>query len=291
MIPIRPAIHILNVVLLTVLAYTGVKTVYDISVRKLPTPVQRPADAAAIQTESGAAKNPLPYYQVISRRNLFGAGADTKTSPPPAAALQNLEPTKLKLKLWGTITHRGGKEYAVIETLKDRNQDLYKAGDTVEGALVKQVLREKIVLTVAGRDEILQMAESVISAPSATPGAASAPPLESAGLEPQHQQVPISREDVRKASENIQELMRQVRIRPHFEQGKPAGLMLSGVQPESLFTRMGLQSGDVLRSIDGSPIRSMNDVLKLYEQLGSADALEIEVKRGGSLLNIQYGIE
>ena len=278
----------LNVLLLTLLAYTGVKTVYEIGARKLPAPVQRPADAAVVQAASDAVKRPLSHYQIISQRNLFGVGADSGPAPP-AEALQKLEPTQLKLKLWGTITQRGGKEYAVIENLKDRNQDLYKAGDSVAGALVKQVLREKIILAVNGRDEILQMEDTVSGAPSTAPSPGSS--QESAEPPPQSQQIPINREEVQKASENIQELMRQVRIRPHFEQGKPAGLMLSGVQPGSLFTQMGLQSGDVLRSIDGNPIRSMNDVLKLYEQLGTADELEIEVKRGGGRLSIQYGIE
>ena len=289
MIPIRPLIHILNIVLLTALAYTGVKTVYDIGVLNLPLPLNQRTDAVPVQPESIAAGHPLAHYQIISRRNLFDAGADeAPAAPAPVVGVQNLAPTKLKLKLWGTITQRGGKEYAVIENLKDRSQDLYKAGDAVEGAQVKQVLREKVILTVAGRDEILQMEDANIGASSnSTPAAA----LESADKQTQSQQISINREEIQKASENIQELMRQVRIRPHFEQGKPAGLMLSGVQPDSLFTQMGLQSGDVLKGIEGKPIRSMNDVLKLYEQLGTADAVAVEVKRGGALFNIQYDIE
>lgn len=289
MIPIRPTIHILNLMLLTVLAYAGVKTFYDVGTRRLPMPVKRASDVEPQQADSAAVKQPLSHYQIISQRNLFKAGADAAPGLPPSVDIQKLEPTKLKLKLWGTITQRGGKEYAVIENLKDRNQDLYKAGDTVAGAQVKQVLREKVILTVAGQDEILQMEDSAMGPSSGAAPAGAA--QETADLQTQNLQIPINREEVQKAAENIQELMRQVRIRPHFEQGKPAGLMLSAVRPDSLFTQMGLQSGDVLKSIDGNPIRSMNDVLKFYEQLGTADALAIEVKRGGTQLNIQYGIE
>ena len=289
MIPIRLLIHILNLVLLTALAYTGVKTAYDVGGRKLTVPQEQPMDLAPTQTVSAAVKRPLSHYQIITQRNVFNAGAETQPAPAPAVDIQKLEPTTLKLKLWGTITQRGGKEYAVIENLKDRSQDLYKAGDAVAGAEVKQVLREKVILTVAGRDEMLQMEDASVGA-SARPGpAAPSPEIEEAQTE--SQQIAISREEIQEASGNIQQLMRQVRIRPHFERGKPAGLMLSGVQPDSLFTQMGLQSGDVLQGIEGSPIRSMNDVLKLYEQLGSADAVAIDVKRGGKKLNIQYDIE
>ncbi len=289
MIPIRPLVHILNLALLTLLAYTGVKTAYDVGVRRLAVPREQPMDVAPTRTISAAVKLPLSHYQVITQRNLFNAGVENKPAPTPEVEIQQLEPTTLKLKLWGTITQRGGKEYAVIENLKDRSQDLYKAGDTVAGAQVKQVLREKVILTVAGRDEMLQMEDASVGA-SARPGPAE-PPTEKDEGQIQSQQIPISREEIQEASGNIQQLMRQVRIRPHFERGKPAGLMLSGVQPDSLFTQMGLQSGDVLQGIEGSPIRSMNDVLKLYEQLGSADAVAIDVKRGGKQLNIQYDIE
>jgi general secretion pathway protein C len=289
MIPIRPFIHGLNLFLLTALAYVGVNTVYDVGTRKMVKPIEQTAEGVAARPDEAIRSRPLSYYQVISQRDLFDTGKKKASAPAPELEIQKLEPTKLKLKLWGTITHRGGKEYAVIENLKDRSQDLYKAGDTIEGANVKQVMREKVVLTVAGRDEILEME---VASTSSTAGPA--PRAAAARQQPaqaQSQQVPISREDIQEASSNIQQLMRQVRIRPHFERGKPAGLMLSGVQPDSLFTQMGLKSGDVLQGIEGKPIRSMNDVLKLYEQLGSADAVAIDVKRGGSRLNIQYEIE
>lgn len=290
MIPIRPAIHMLNVVLLAVLAYTGVGAFYDTVRRTLPTAAPVRQEAAEQRPAAEQAVRPLSDYTVVSQRNLFGAGAEKKSEAPPAVDIKKLEPTKLKLQLWGTITQPGGRDYAVIESLKDRSQDLYKAGDAVEGAIVKQVLRGKVILTVGDKDEILQMEDVLASAqPDASPGApppASAPPQQT-----RSEQMTISRDDIMGATENIQGLMRQVRIRPHFEKGKPAGLMLSDIQPDSLFTRMGLQSGDVLQEIEGRPIRSMNDILKLYEQLGSSAALALEVKRGGTALNMQYDIE
>ena len=40
---------------------------------------------------------------------------------------------------------------------------------------------------------------------------------------------------------NINQLMSQVKVRPHFKDGKPNGLLLSHVQQNSIFKDMGLQ--------------------------------------------------
>jgi hypothetical protein len=81
--------------------------------------------------------------------------------------IQSLEKTRLQLKLWGTITgDAGGTAYAVIEDASKRRQpqSLYREGDNIGNALITMILREKVVLRVDGRDEILAM-EQVMDQP------------------------------------------------------------------------------------------------------------------------------
>ena len=72
--------------------------------------------------------------------------------------MDKLKQTGLKLKL-GDGIGPDGQSYAVIEDPKTREQLLYRPGDTVQKAAVKMVLRQKVVLNVDGRDEVLNMEE------------------------------------------------------------------------------------------------------------------------------------
>ena len=68
-----------------------------------------------------------------------------------------LKKTNLKLTLWGTITGSGVRAYAIIEEATKGEQKMYQAGETVQNATIKMILREKVVLSVGGRYELLEI--------------------------------------------------------------------------------------------------------------------------------------
>ena len=85
--------------------------------------------------------------------------------------------------------------------------------------------------------------------------------------------------------------MKQVKIRPHTENGQAAGLMLSSIQRNSIFRRMGLRSGDVITGVNGNSLVSVDDALKIYGNMKSSSNMSIEIKRRGRNRTIDYNIE
>jgi len=78
----------------------------------------------------------------------------------------------------------------------------------------------------------------------------------------------------------------EVNIRPSEDEfGEPDGLRLSGIETDSLGEACGFQNGDVLHSIDGEPILSLDDALAAYDRLRSADGASFEVTRRGRTKN------
>jgi len=275
-----------NLVLLGAASWMGVGLFYQAATANLEqrtdTVVSRKADIAAQRQPS----KPLAAYSVIELRNLFNTGtASGKKAPEKDLDIEALNETKLDLRLWGTVVFGGDAgDYAVIEDKKARKQELYRVGDPIQNAVVKAILREKVVLNVSGKDEILTMEE--------TPGVqlSSARPVSSAASEPIQREMTIDRAMVEDAMNNIGELMKQVRIRPYFENGQPAGLSLTGVRPDSIFQKMGIRSGDVLLAVDGEQIRSVDDVVNLYEKIGASDGVALQIKRRGQTQDIDFQI-
>jgi general secretion pathway protein C len=72
------------------------------------------------------------------------------------------------------------------------------------------------------------------------------------------------------------------------------GFLVREIQPGSVYEKLGVRAGDVIRSVNGQPINNMEEVMKLYQQLGGinqASNVSIEVMRGGRSESLQYNLE
>ena len=101
-------------------------------------------------------------YRIIAQRNLFGPPSDSEKSLilPLPGHKRALSATTLEIVLMGTIIGNSGIERAIIMDKKNFKQNLYKKGDAVQGALVKEVSRGKVILSYNGKDEMLDMSEA-----------------------------------------------------------------------------------------------------------------------------------
>jgi general secretion pathway protein C len=282
---------IANLVLVTIGAYFAVSLFYTALTSRWDA---GSSAAPAAGREAPPVPEPAPAaadYARITERNLFNSGREALGSEKVRAAaldVDKLKQTELKLKLWGTVSGPDGPAAAVIEDQKTREQLLYRPGDAVQNASVKLVLRQKVVLTVDGRDEVLTMEEPGVTKSAAAraegprPGPSAAEPV---------QQVSVPEEQVEKAMENLSELMTQATFRPNIEDGKPAGISITGIKPNAIFRKLRLRNGDVITGVNGQPIETVEDAMKVFGSLSTEGPLQVNVKRRGREQTLEYKIE
>ena len=267
-----------NLIALSVVIYIGVDLFYRIILSQIQQTDTQKIFMQRVPEVKTKKSPPLRDYQVINGRNLFGSVEKVAENIKPEA-IETLEPTSLKIALLGTVAGNEQNAVAVIEEKKLRKQGLYRVGDSVEGAMIKMILRGKVVLRVGDKDEILTMEEDVSKtgngrSQTGTPG--------------QQTSIKVSRQDVEQSMQNINTLLSQVRIRPHFRNGEPDGLSISRIRPNSIFTKLGLRNGDVVQAIDETPIQSPDDILSLYEKIKSGSTISIQINRRGQQQTINY---
>jgi general secretion pathway protein C len=286
------AFTFLNLLFIGAIVYTGVSGFYLFSEANIASLEPSAVDNTRISVSQTQRRQPLSHYNTISERNLFKTQTDNDNTPV-AVNVETLEQTSLNLKLWGTVTGTDKEAFAVIEEAGNRQQNLYRIGDTVENATVKIILREKVVLSVNGKDEVLEI-EKAVGRAGAPSTALSRRPLPVGGgtgsARVRTQKITLRRSMIENAIQDVNQLLSQVNIRPHFHQGQPDGLMLSRIKPNSLFMRMGLRNGDVISGVNGQNIQSVDDALSFYESLKSSDAVMVQLKRGGRERLIEYTI-
>lgn len=65
------------------------------------------------------------------------------------------------------------------------------------------------------------------------------------------------------------------------------GVMVEAAPPGSVLANLGLQPGDVIRSVNGQTVSSGTDLARLYEQAASAQSISAEITRDGKTIPLQ----
>jgi general secretion pathway protein C len=278
-----------NILLLGLIGYFWVSAIGNLlNAGRQPLPVASPP-AADVSPKPKATVRPLEDYKIIIERNLFGVTRDQASDPQEDVSIEGL-PVSLKvlgLKLVGTVVgDDAAVSLAIIDDQSTRKQDLYREGDQVGQALLKKILRNKVVLNTGSRDEVLTMEFE-----------------EKAGISPARQQpltsLPetpaepgqLTREEVEFELPQYTRLMQQLGVRPHIEEGKQAGFMVYNINPDSIYAKMGLESGDVIKSLNGQPIETTQQAVDFYNSLKEGGAITLEIKRGESTQELRFEIQ
>jgi general secretion pathway protein C len=288
--------HSVNLLFLTIAIYFAVEAGYSL-LRGNESPVLS-SNRAVVEkpTVTSRQRHPFAYYHPIVERDLFHTHATTSPESPARPSdleIDKLAKTQLQLKLWGTVASPSGANaaYAVIESEKEHKQHLYRVGDTVEGAVLKMILREKVILTRDGRDEVLEIQKPVAAGgtPSIFRRSSRVFPAGIHGSFPAitRRRITLRRSQINTAMSNIGQLMGEARIEP-VRSGQ--GLIVSRIKPNSLFRRMGLRNGDIITEVDGKTIQSVDDALQLYGNLKSSNMVSVAIKRHGYSQMIEYRI-
>jgi len=69
------------------------------------------------------------------------------------------------------------------------------------------------------------------------------------------------------------------------------GFLVREIQPGSVYEKLGLKVGDVINTVNGQPVNSVEDVMRLYSQFGTASNVQIDVRRAGRNESLQYNLQ
>ncbi len=145
-------------------------------------PVEGVAVPAVVAEKNLVEKDAQPQkldHRVILQRNLFGPppGEGEPASTAAQDAAEDIQLTSLKIVLMGTVAGGDGADRAIILDQTNKKQELYDQGDVIQGAMIKEILRGKVILFYNGKDEMLDMSDAAnlrpaYAAPAVQPGTA-----------------------------------------------------------------------------------------------------------------------
>ena len=249
----------------------------------LPSPQLSTSPATA--SNIPAVARPLDI-QPLLLAHLFGQ----PPANPSEAISTDIQPSSLNLVLTGII---GVKDAGLaIISVNNQPEEPFVVGQTIMGnAVLHAVFADKVTISRNGVMESLVLEEAKTGSP-----ALSLPMLPAAQLSR-----PMGRPEAVGAAPNQRvvkrdSLLEQIRSSDVLKQSvfvpvPTGGLLVQSGQRGHILEGFGVQEGDVVRSINGQNLKTMDDAMRAYQVLLSSPQIQIEIIRYGVPQSLQYRVE
>lgn len=198
----------------------------------------------------------------------------------------NAPDTKLSWTLKGVLSDPDPKRSAAILATQGQPEKLYRVGADLPGQVrLEQVLADRVMLMRDGQLETLRLKQH--SAGSAARSGSRRPALPStdsnATLAPDGG---VARIDRDAWLNDPQRFMEVISATPVMVDGAMYGLEVSPARNAREFEAAGLQPGDVITDVDGTPISDIEDYRDILKELTDASSVSVSLERNGEPMNI-----
>ncbi len=230
------------------------------------------ASSSNAQPTPEAEKN----WSIIADTKVFGTLGGPAAPAAPAAP----PPSPLSLTLIGTFVTDGQEPYAIIEDKKKQTQDMFLLGDSIfEQATLKKIYQDRVEIERLGKLEVLRLDD--FGGGDAQAGG---------GISSNGDDFVVDEAELDKGLENLPLLLTQARAVPYFKDGRSIGLRLFAIKSGSLYEKIGLKNGDILKSINGNSLADITQALKLFEQLKQERSINLVLEREKQDREFKYTI-
>lgn len=189
--------------------------------------------------------------------------------------------TTPEVTLSGIVVARSGRHAATL--VSEGRERPVLTGDRAFGCDVTAILRDRVELTCAGERRTLTL--------SAAPTRAAAPNTPAPVAESAPSDVTLTRSELEaRLDREMSRLMTETTLIPVMSRGQVAGFTLSRIPPGTILETLGLKAGDVLVSVNETPIDSFTTLVGLWPRLQTTGSVRAQIMRDGRPVDISVSI-
>ncbi len=256
-----------------------------------------------------------PVDEVISR-NLFGAVIKEEVETPDVAEgdTSDIKETSLRLELVG-IVYEGEDSplnFATIKNLTEQEINLYRKGSAIsENAKVERIEKKRVLIVRNGELEELLFPEKPSGkvASNRSRRVHSARPDRKGDRDSRGNDITegieevapgeyrLKRDAIKDALDpnNLADILTQARTIPNRKRvdGKTVidGFRIYRIRPNSVFDKLGLQNGDIIKSINGQYLDNLDTAMNMLQALRKQDNFSLNIERRRRDKEFNYEVE
>lgn len=320
LMPLRPVIDTyfkqyfwtFHLVLIALAAFLVARTVNAFVAGELATPAE--TLAATHGADPNKLNQPINNGAPINAfldRNIFHAKREDISEPDPSAEQQSTgtfsldacDRSGMQAGLIATIVSLSPEDsIAVFEDRNKKEPVSMRTGEKLlDEAEIMEINWRYVKVNHGGRCEEFSLEEEDPSkvVASNVPPPSEGTPTEGAPVEGDlgkdikkvsDTEFEIPRKEIEGVLSNLNTVATQARIVPSFHNGKANGFKLFSIRPGSLYSKIGIQNGDIVQKINGYEINSPDKALEIYSKLKDAQSISVDLVRRGKPSTLSYQI-
>lgn len=234
----------------------------------------KPAPVAATGVAASAPKG--PDAQLIASAHLFGdyqAPADANLD-----SMDKAPDTRLNLTLLGILAADQDKGSRALIADSGGDEKPYSVGDKVPGGVnLQAIFPDRVILARNGQLETLRLDKDKPGSSLQAQAGGPAIPSSTLGDETTEMLAKVREQllqDPSKAADYI-------RVQPANVNGEQRGYRIYPGRDRSVFNNAGLRPGDIVTSLNGSPLSDPAQALQMLADVSQATSLNLTIERGG----------
>jgi general secretion pathway protein C len=200
-------------------------------------------------------------------------------------AMREISVSNLQLK--GTLFTESLNPLAIIEHSNNGQIIMYELGDDVEGLKIVYIARGEIKLSLAGKEYTLSFPGGGISQDSSSTDGDE----KWYNIRRQGDVIITDQATITGAILRARDIMKDLKARPYSEDGKREGIAINALNQTGILKDIGVQEGDIIKSVNGFTLNSPYQVFNAYRNLRNKQELKVDIIRQGRPLTLTYVVE
>lgn len=242
-------------------------------------------------------KSEREYLDAILGRNLFDPDAIASWNPAAAGGAGGGQAvTDLKIRLVGTMVAEPAvysAAFIVHEGGDDGEARGYSIGHKIQDAEIVAIEKLKVTLRRGdGRTEVLTASDGETNAGGSAPSSPAGDGDSEGGVEKvSDNEYVVDRAVIDQYLGDLEGLSKMGRALLHRgPDGEFDGYRLSAIRRDTIADKLGIKNGDVIHSVNGQPLNSVQNAMGAYQTMQSSSEFEFEVTRRGEVQKLKYTI-
>ncbi len=312
---------VLNLLILSFMALLSAQVLNNLLAAEIIALPSKPSASKEAGSKSPEAMNVhiQEQTQIVQERNLFNAHPPQESEPEEAEPEGDGEekgPITDRVPKPGEECEKSKSTLSVDATMMADPSDFSMAvmntadgvrirreGQRADEFLVAAIQRSRVVLFKEQRFECVALGEKK----GRGRGKALNPNRQGSAARPNKKigkDTIALRRSVKKVGKNRYEIERdaitqqmesgevyKARVIPHYQGGKSKGYKIVGVRPNTLYSMIGIRSGDVIKAVGDEEITNPKKALAIFDQMKDSDNITLEVERRGRKVTLEYAIK
>lgn len=200
--------------------------------------------------------------------------------------------SSLPLELVGTIIH--AQHERSVATIQVRGKDIHAVMEEEElddMARIYEITRHKVVF----RNLNTRKLEYVEIKEDANLQIGLVKDTSSARIDqPEQTNFKFRREEINTYLNDLPRVLQDAKAVPYVTPGSGGeigGFKMVAIKPGSIYEKLGLKTGDIIKGVNGEMVDTPQKAMELYQALKNSNDIQLEITRGGTTKSLNYNLE